>query len=234
MSRIRQGKTEELTTDYPAGTPAELGPVVSVIAGLAAAWIAAGSTGLLAHPLRRVLTLLALGVAIVVQNPFPWRKKKDIIAMLAIVSLAILLIASSLPVVNIMGVSLIMVSLAFKSHGQAKRILHISASAIVIFGIYRMACTCIPLVWSLTDGLGRIIGNLGGLVSHQPLYVGATFAGLDFLILMSVLWALWLAYSPKPRQVRATYSLLGIIGGHICYLIVLSYSPQLLAAVAEP
>jgi hypothetical protein len=234
VSLIKQGKTEEPTTDHQTGTPAELGSVISVIAGLAAAWIAAGSTGLLAHPLRRALTLLTLGVAVAAQNLFPWRKKKDLIAMLVIISLAMLLIASSLPVVNIMAVSLIIVYLAFKSNGQAKKILHMSSIAIVIFGLYRMACTSIPLVWSLADFLGRILGNIGGLVSQQPLYLGATFAGLDFLILMIIFWILWLAWSPKPRLVRATYSLLGIIAGHTCYLIALSYTPQLLAAVAEP
>ena len=234
--------------DCPAGASAEPGPppavggfdpvqafgLVAVIAGLAAAWIAAGSTGLLAHPLRRMLTLAALGVAILAQRPFPWRQRTGIIAMLATVGLAIYMIASSLPVVNVMGVSLVLASLAFKSHGQAKKMLRISSVAVVVFGLYRVACTSIPMVWSMSDLLGRTIGNVGGLVTHQPLYVGATFAGLDFLVLMSVLWVLWLACSPQPRWKRAIYGLVGILGGHIVYLIVLSYTPQLLAMVAEP
>ena len=90
------------------------------------------------------------------------------------------------------------------------------------------------MVWSMSDLFGRTIGNIGGLVTHQSLYVGATFAGLDFLVLMSVLWVLWLACSPQPRWKRAIYGLVGILGGHIVYLIVLSYTPQLLAMVAEP
>ncbi|MCH7558103.1 MAG: hypothetical protein IIB56_11685 [Planctomycetes bacterium] len=154
--------------------------------------------------------------------------------MLATVGLAIYMIASSLPVVNVMGVSLVLASLAFKSHGQAKKMLRISSVAVVVFGLYRVACTSIPMVWSMSDLLGRTIGNVGGLVTHQPLYVGATFAGLDFLVLMSVLWVLWLACSPQPRWKRAIYGLVGILGGHIVYLIVLSYTPQLLAMVAEP
>ena len=35
-----------------------------VLSSLAAAWIAAGSTGLLGHPLRRALTWVALGIAV--------------------------------------------------------------------------------------------------------------------------------------------------------------------------
>ena len=231
----------------PAGASAKPGPpaaggfdpdqafgLVAAIAGLTAVWIAAGSTGLLAHPLRRMLTLTALGVAICAQRPFPWRQRTGIVAMLATVGLTIYMIASPLPVINVMGVSLVLASLAFKSHGQAKKILRILSVAAVVFGLYRMACTCIPLVWSMSDLLGRTIGNVGGLVTHQSLYVGATFAGLDFLVLMSVLWVLWLACSPRPRWKRAIYGLVGILGGHIVYLIVLSYTPQLLAMVAEP
>lgn len=154
--------------------------------------------------------------------------------MLATVSLAAYMIASPLPVINVMSVSLVLASLTFTFHGQAKKILRISSVAVVVFGLYRMACTSIPMVWSMSDLLGRTIGNVGGLVTHQPLYVGATFAGLDFLVLMSVLWVLWLAMSPQPRWKRAIYGLLAILGGHIVYLIVLSYTPQLLAGVAEP
>ena len=234
MTKNKQGKNKELAADRPVGISAELGPVIAAVAGLAAVWIAAGSTGLLAHHLRRTLTLAALGVAIFAQRPFPWRQRTGILAMLATIGLSIYMISSSLPAINVMGVSFFLASLAFTSRGQGKKMLRILSVAAAVFGLYRMACTSIPLVWSMADLLGRTLGNVGGFVTHQPMYVGSTFAGLDFLVLMSVLWVLWLACSPRPRQLRATYSLLGILGGHVCYLIALSYTPQLLAAVAEP
>lgn len=234
MIRHKQGKSRELVADNPAGASPELGPVVAALAGLAAAWIAAGSTGLLAHPLRRTLTLAALGVTILAQRPFPWRGRKDLAALLVMVGLAIYMVSSSLPVVNVMGVSLVLASLAFKSSGQAKNTLRISSVAVVVFGLYRMACTCIPLAWSMADLLGRALGNFVGFITHQSMYVGSTFAGLDFLVLMTVFWVLWLASSPRPRWKQAIYGLIAILGGHLCYLIVLSYVPQLLAGVVEP
>ncbi|NQT01157.1 MAG: hypothetical protein HQ580_03980 [Planctomycetes bacterium] len=234
MVRNKQRKIEELATGSPVGTPSELGPVIAAIAGLAAAWIAAGSTGLLAHPLRRALTLAALGVVIFAQRPFPWRARKGLITMLAMASLAAYMISSSLPVINVMSVPLVLASLAATFRGQAKKMLRIVSVAAAVFGLYRMACTSIPLVWSMADLLGRALGNIGGLISHQSIYVGATFAGLDFLVLMSVLWILWLASSPRPRKKRAIYGFAAIIGGHICYLIVMSYTQHLLAVVAEP
>ncbi len=216
------------------GKTAASGPVIAAIAGLAAAWIAAGSTGLLAHPLRRTLTLAALGVVIIAQRPFPWRGSKGLFKLLATVGLAAYMIASSLPVINVMSVPLVLASLAATFRGQAKKMLCIVSASVAVFGLYRMACTCIPLVWSMTDLLGRALGNIGGLITHQSIYVGSTFAGLDFLVLMSVLWVFWLASSPRPRKKRAIYGFAAILGGHICYLIVMSYTQQLLAGVAEP
>jgi hypothetical protein len=230
----RKIKEKESAADYSASTSLEMGPVVAAIASLAAAWIAAGSTGLLAHPLRRALTLTVLGVTIFAQRPFPWRGRKDLLAFLVTVGLAIYMITSSLPAINVMGVSLVLASLALKSRGQAKKMLSITSIAVLVFGIYRMACTSIPLIWTTADLLGRTIGNLGGYVTRQSMYIGSTFAGLDFLVLMCMFWILWLAYSPKPRQTRATYGFAAILCGHICYIIVLSYVPQLLVRVVPP
>lgn len=216
------------------GTTAAAGPVIAMIAGLAAAWIAAGSTGLLAHPLRRALTLAALCVVIIAQRPFPWLGSKGLFKLLAIAGLATYMVASSLPVINVMSVPLVLACLAATFRGQAKKMLCIVSAAVAVFGLYRMACTCIPLVWSMADLLGRTLGNIGGLISHQSIYVGSTFAGLDFLVLMSVLWVFWVTSSRRPRKKRAVYGFAAILGGHICYLIVMSYTQQLLAGVAVP
>lgn len=214
--------------------PVQAFGLVAALAGLAAAWIAAGSTGLLAHPLRRTLTLAALGVTILAQRPFPWRGRKDLTALFVTIGLSVYMIASPLPVINVMGVSLVLASLALKSKPNAQRILLVSYVAVAVFGLYRTACTSIPLVWSMADLLGRALGNFVALITHQSMYVGSTFAGLDFLMLMTVLCAIWLTYSPQPRWKRAIYGLIAILGGHLCYLIVLSYAPQLLAGVVEP
>ena len=227
-------QTNKQNVEYPADIPAKIGLVVAAIAGLAGAWIAAGSTGLLSHPLRRILTLVALVIVIFAQRPSPWRKSRSLIAMLVTIGLAIYMISSSLPVINVMGLSLVLATLSLTSRGQAKRMLLNVSVAVAVFGLYRMACTCMPVVWSFSDRLGRVLGNIGGFVSHQSVYVGAAFAGLDFLVLMIALCLLQLASSPKPGKSRAIYSLLGISAGHLCYLIVLSFIPAILTFVPEP
>lgn len=233
---VRNGRRtfEELGTDNTMGASTAPGLLIAVIAGLAAAWIAAGSTGLLAHPLRRMLILTALVVVIFSPSPLPWRGRKGFFSVLITIVLAVCMTASSLPVVNVMSVSFVLASLAITFSGPAKKMLCIVSAAVGVFGLYRMTCTGIPLVWSITDKLGSTIGKAGGLISGQPTYVGATFAGLDFLVLISVFWILWVTSSPEQRRKGAIYGFAAIIGGHICYLIVLSYVPQLLSAVAEP
>ena len=54
-----------------ASPPTSLRPaaIVVLVAGMVAAWLAAGSTGLLGHPLQHALTWLALAVALVAGWP---------------------------------------------------------------------------------------------------------------------------------------------------------------------
>src|SRR5262245_6876519 len=79
------------------------GRFVSFRCGLAAAWIAAGSTGLLGHALRHALTLFFLTATLVAGLPatdWSWRRALGVVAS-AIA--ALLLLASPLVPVNVMA-----------------------------------------------------------------------------------------------------------------------------------
>ena len=82
---------------------------------------------------------------------------------------------------------------------DAGRSWRMAALAVALFGVYRMANTSIPSLWLATDWFGGILGNAIGRVSGEPLAVGATFGGVDFLVLMAALYALWLVETPAPR-----------------------------------
>ncbi|MBN2182612.1 MAG: hypothetical protein JW715_11930 [Sedimentisphaerales bacterium] len=212
----------------------EIETVVSALAGLAAAWIAAGSTGLLSHPLRRVLTLLALAVIILAQRPSSRRKITHFVALPVMICIVVCMIILYAPVYHVMSISLIMAFVAITSNQKAKRTLLNVSVAVIVFAIYRMANTSIPCVWSFSDMLGRFLGYFVGFVSERPVYAGATFAGLDYLVLMIIFWFLWTASGPKPGKARAIYGLTAILGGHFCYLIILSFVPNILSSIPEP
>jgi hypothetical protein len=105
---------------------------------------------------------------------------------------------------------------------------------VAVLAFYRTAYTTIPLVWMAADGLGQGWGRLAGLFSARRLSVGATFAGLDYLVAMLALWATWTVRTGPPRTKRAVYGLTAILAGQLVYLILLSYVPDLLALVPRP
>ena len=225
---VQQGAGLERASGWvpPAG-----GAVVTAVAALASAWIAAGSTGLLGGPLRRALTLLALGVAVVASRPASVSPLRRLARWLVILPAAYM-VTLPLPVANIIAPAVLLVCLAFLSAGQRKDTLLTASTAVVVFGLYRLAVTSVPWFWLAADLLGRGCGQAAGSIADRPLWVGATFAGIDFLVLTSVLWGLFLYRTKPPRVRRAVYGFLGIIGGHFAYLVLLSFVPDIRTAVA--
>jgi Domain of unknown function (DUF4350) len=208
--------------------------VVVVIAGIAAAWLAAGSTGFWGHSLRHAMTFLALGIAIVAA--WPWAKpnlKKSAILAASII-LALLLNSSILPTVNILGVVLVLSTLAYIHDGQTGRAILLTAMSAMALAIFHLALTAIPIVWQLADVLGYGMGKLAGALTGRPLNIGATFGGLDFLVLMFALYAVWLCNIAPPRRRAGIYAGAAILLAHLVYLIVLAYSVKIAALLPDP
>jgi len=228
-----RAKTSEGGLGQPAANARNTAPaVVAAVAAIVAAWISAGSTGLLTHPLRHALTWSVLGVAVVVVWP-DWRRLAFVaLAVVGMMALALVLPAG--PVHYVLAVALVTAVLAQSQEGTGRRILGITAVAVTVFGLYRLACTSIPTVWLLADRLGCALGRVAGWITGEPLRVGTTFGGVDFLVLMSAVYAGWLCSTASPRTARAIYAAAAILGGHLLYLVVLSYSTDLLALLPDP
>ncbi|MCX5643876.1 MAG: hypothetical protein NTZ17_04205 [Phycisphaerae bacterium] len=226
--------TDRVQADVSSATGGDVRVVVAAVAGLAAAWMAAGSVGLWAHPLQRALTLGLLAAAVLVLPfPFKWTKSFLLGAGAAAV-IAASMMASSLPVVNVSGTAFVLVLLALRFSGRDRSVLLSAATGVAVLALYRTAYTTIPLVWMAADWLGQGLGRLAGLLSARRLNVGATFAGLDYLVVMLALSGTWIAATTRPRRWRAIYALGAILAGQLLYLILLSYVPDLLALVPRP
>ncbi len=202
-----------------------LGTIMVILAGFAGAWIAAGTIGLLAHPLRHVMTWLTLGMAIIAVWANSGWKWRIILLIGAVIAMA--MTSSTLPVVNLLAVSLVLAIIGSSQSGVSKEIILSAAMAIVILGIYRLLCTSIPLVWLMADSIGGFIGWLVGCITGQSLWVGATFAGLDFLVLIIAFYLLWLFTNQSLRHRQAIYAAVAIIAGHLLYLIILAFVPKI-------
>src|SRR5205823_4514796 len=94
--------------------------VCAATAGIAAALIAAGSLGLLAHALRHALTWAAMAVALVSAWPAGGRSNWDSrLTVLAAFVAAIVMTASPLPEVNVLAVVLLLAALARAHRDEA-------------------------------------------------------------------------------------------------------------------
>ena len=207
--------------------------VVLLLAGMAAAWFAAGSTGLLAHPMRHALTWAGLAVAIVAG----WSRNDRTFRTWAILVggaiLGLLLTASTLTTVNVLAVAVVLAAIAQINAGLTGRVALIAALAAGTLGLFRLACGCSASVWLAADAVGWVLGRTVGWLVGSPLEVGATFAGLDFLVLMTAVFVAWLVATAPPRGRRALWAAVAIVVGQFVFLAVLAYSEKLLAALPD-
>ena len=264
----KRNKTPE--SRHPQAAPAAVvgpaGPstsaVVAALAGMAAAWSAAGSLGLMSHPLRHGISWLGLGVLLIaawprgpawfkkgsgtvagtarrvlrttVPDPFlnHARNRTCIIGLVAAAVVAVWMTASAMPVCNVLAITLVLAMLA-RNAGPDQQLLEITSLATAVLGVYRLAMASIPTVWSLGDAAGRAFGEMSETLWGRPLALGETFAGLDFLVLMAALYAGWLVRTSTPRLWRAILAAAGILVGHFSYLFILSCSHAFIDALPE-
>ena len=195
---------------------------------LAAAWLAAGSVGLMAHPLRRILTGLLLLAAVIVARPpgavaaagralFWW-------GLLA----AFVLLAAPQPVVNVLAPAVVLAALAATRPGEQRAVWAAGAQAVLLYAVYQFWVTLVPWGWMAADRVARWLGRAMSWVSPWPLEVGRTYAGLDFLVL-TLAFGLLLGCAtgargrPGPRWGALALSA-GLV--HLAYLFAVASFPR--------
>ena len=214
-------------------TEAPVWSVVAAVAVVTAAWIAAGSTGVMADPLRRVLTWIALVVAISAGSPGPRTNWKKVVGLAAAVLAALLMTAAGQAEVQILAVALVGAGIAWVQPGLPGRVVLLGTSAASVLAVFRIAAGAVPTLWLAADGLAALLGGSAGAVAGQPLEVGATYGGVDFLVVMAVLLTGWLSATPPPRLRRGLWAGMAIVLGHFAYLLVLAHAESLLAMLPE-
>lgn len=203
-----------------------------ILLGLAAAWIAAGSTGLLGHALRHALALSFLAAAFIVGLPSGNWSRNRVLALGVVVIGGLILLSSPLTPVNVMASALILAALGWLRPAPQQVPFLIASASVLALGLYKFAVIAIPWLWLVTDWLGAAITFLPGFVSRQPLHTGATFAGLDYLVLMLALYVLWAVHVPEPKTKRVLKTGGVILGAHLLYLIVLALAPKILSLLS--
>ena len=250
-----------------AQTPAEAEPatpsaaaVTAVMAGIAAAWIAAGSAGMIAAPLERALSWAALAVVLIAawprrkgdspifaakqaarnatplvprklgQSPMDW-----LLLTAAVAGAAVMTALGGLaPALDVLAVAVVLAALArLQPRAADGRAILLAALAVSVLAVFRLACDSMAVVWLAADALGHGLGLLAGGIAGRPLAIGGSFAGIDYLVLMTALAAAWLASTKAPRGRRALTAAAAILLGQFAYLLLLAWTPDLLGHLPE-
>jgi hypothetical protein len=217
--------------------PVSFATTAAALAILLAAWSAAGSLGLVAHPLRLALVYAFLLFAISVTWPrnLLGRPAWWLIGIFGLVLLrATTAVSDEHEVVVVLAVA---AWLAMVSNGQDRRVLHVCVLAVLVLALFRFACSSVGMVWILSDSVGQALGRGVGWWLGSPLSVGASLAGLDFLVLMTALAAAWLLATEGANIGRAVLAAVAVLSVHLLYLIAVASALDwldLLPATVEP
>jgi len=218
----------------PETAGASTAACLAALAGIAAAWIAAGSTGLMGHPLRHTLAALALGATAVLGWPRPRPAGRDLVWLILGTALSAALVTSTDRAVNVLASAVLLATLAAARPASERGPLVASAMGVLFFGLWRILAFSAGWVWLAADGIaGGIARLVGGLTGHA-LWVGPTFGGADFLVTIGAVYGLWLWHTPAPRLTRAVWAAVGIAAAHVLYLALLSLVPSLLSTLPPP
>ncbi len=227
MSRHQRDATVDPESDGSGGA------VVISLLGLVAGWTASGALGLLGHPLRHAITWCAFaGIVLAV---FPLRRRSSVAILLLGVVLGVTLTAARMVTVNICGVAVVLSAVALLQSGRRRTTVFLAAEAIALLALFHFARTSIPLVWQSADAVAVLLGRLAAAITGHSLWVGATFGGLDFVLVSTYVAVMApLRYGSPPNRPRTLarhpilWGLGAVAAAHVFYLVCLSLTPVLL------
>jgi len=207
---------------------------VSALACLAAGWIAAGSVGMLDDTLGRALLWAALAMGLFADRAFrPARAAAGWTLVLGLVVVAAMA-ASRAEVLRILAAALLAALLAPSRDAPARRVLVMVAQGLVVLAIWRMLVSSAPMMWVAADRAGGMLAQAASVLTDRPLRTGATFGGVDFLVTMLALLAGYLPAMRRRRVLRGVMILTAMAAGHLTYLAMLAFSPEIVAALPQP
>ena len=212
-----------------------LNAVIGSLAGLAGGWIAAGSIGLMGHPFRRALTWGAMVCVVLAATPQPERRRPFFVAIVLAALAAVFMIGVDLPAANVFAVAVVLVAAAVGQARIARKTLLVSAEAVAMLALYRLALTSIASFWLAADSVAHALGAVAGGITGQSLWVGPTFAGLDFLVVMGYLACrATLACGGLRRPGNVVLAVVFVLAGHVLYLNALGWTPKLVERLPGP
>ena len=202
--------------------------VVAAVALVCAAWILSGGCGLLGRPLAGGLTWCALAVVGLALAPKRGSDLRTWGMFGGGLLVAVLTTASACDVVRLAGLAVCAATLSTLDRGSlGQRMLRLAGQAVAVLALYRFALNSIPIVWHVSETVASTLGHCTSALSGRPISVGATFAGLDHLVVMGVLIVGWTLELERPRWRSVVLAASAVAVGQALYLLCLSLTLDL-------
>ena len=218
------------------GAPSGEVPVpaaVACLSCLAGGWIAAGSVGMLDDVLRHALMWSAFALAVFADRVFRPRRTAAGLVLIVGAAAVVAMGASRLAELNVLAAALLAALLAPSRDAPPRRALLTVAQALVVLALWRMLVASVPILWVAADRLGRVLGLAGSAATDRPLWTGATFGGVDFLVTMLALLAGYLPAMRRRRIFRGLLIVVAIAAGHLVYLVALAFCPWIISTLSD-
>ncbi len=206
---------------------------IACLSCLAGGWIAAGSAGMLDDALRHALMWAAFALAVFADRVFRPRRALAGFTLIVGGAAVVAMGASGLAEMNVLAGALLAALLAASRNAPARRALATVAQALVVLALWRLLVASVPALWIAADHLGWVLGLAGSAAADHPLWTGATFGGVDFLITMLALLAGYLPAMRRRRLSRGLLIFFAIAAGHMLYLVVLAFCPRIVSALPD-
>ena len=218
------------TADSPRLPAATL---LTIMAGVAAALIAAGSAGAIAAPLTAALFWIALGTAIAASWPRHGTAAQNVALLAVALAAAAWITASNFALLGVFAAAMVLAALARLHSPPSSRAVLAAATAVFALAIFRTAYNSIPAVWHVVFALSHLLGRLAGAIARRPLSIGPSFAAIDCLWLIVALAVAWLAFTKPPRLGRAIVAAGAILLAHFADLDPAGRAEDLAAALPK-
>jgi hypothetical protein len=225
--------TEKPVSPPEMALPMPIRTMVILVASLGATWLAAGSLGWLAPPLQKALTWLALATVVIAGLAGQRIARGNGMLLGGGALIAVLMTASLLPVINIVAVAILLAALAYVRPGGTATVSSSVGLAAALLAVFRLACDSSAAVWNFSNAFGHVEGVIARRLTGRPLVIGATFGGLDFLVVMLGLTTAWLIAAPPLRFRRGAWAIAFILLAQTTYLVALAFNQEL-ASILPP
>jgi hypothetical protein len=134
---------------------------------------------------------------------------------------------------QVLLVALIAAVLADGRRGAERSMFAAVSLAVLLWSVFLIASRSVPGIWHLAELGGTVLGNVASLLAGSRLRIGASFAAVDLLVLLAILYTIWLCCTAGARLWRAIIALAIVAAVHLGYLCVLARSLDLVDWLPE-